>query len=398
MVARGSLRLRAGVLALPLAASLVGGSLPVNAQSAPQTVPGVCADDEERQFLDSLNAYRAEQGLGSLALSQTLSEAAEFQSADMGAKGYFAHTMADGTSVEQKLRNFGYTDSTFGENILAGTETGSEALRTWQSSASHDANMRRDVFRAIGIARVYNEASPYGWYWTTIFGGTLDEEGVVCGEERGSRKRAMVNDPDVNLRSGPGLDFRIADVLQEGDEVTVTGAVEGGYLPVEIGETHGWVAAEWLDVNDTLANDAPAGATVTETVNLREQPSRESAVLTIVPGGSAIDLTGRTADGYVEGTWDGTTGWIDAAYVAGSATAPAAQPADPPTANPDLGPAGTATATTAVNIRATPSRSASVVAVVPAGEVVDLTGKRAEGYLSVSFDGAVGWIDSAYLQ
>lgn len=391
MVSRGSLRLRAGLLALPLAASVAGGAFPPVAQAAPQALPGVCADDEEIAFLDLLNAYRADQGLSPLALSQTLSEASELHSADMGAKGYFDHTMADGTTVEQNLRNFGYTDSTYGENILAGTETAESALRTWQGSASHDANMRRGAFRAIGIARVHDEDSAYGWYWTTIFGGSLDERGVVCGEERGNRKRAVVNDPDVNLRSGPGRDFQVADVLQEGEAVTVTGAEKDGYLPVEIGSAHGWVAAEWLDVEEVSAGDAPAGASVTETVNLREQPSRESAVLAMIPGGSAIDLTGRTADGYVEGSWEGTTGWIDADYVIGSDSA-AAQPAG------EAGPTGSATATTDVNIRATPSRSAPVVAVVPAGGVVTLTGEHAEGYFSVSFDGAVGWIDAAYLR
>ncbi len=396
MVSRGPLRLVAGFLALPLAVSGVGGIADVSAQAAPQSLPGVCADAEELAFLDMLNAYRAEQGLGALGLSQTLSEAAELHSADMGAKGYFSHTRSDGSTVEQDLRRFGYADSTFGENILAGTETGTEALQTWQGSASHDANMRRSAFRAIGIARVYDESSPYGWYWTTIFGGSLDEDGAICGQDGGARKRAVVNDPDVNLRSGPGMDFQIADVLQEGEVVTITGAVEGGYLPVEIGGTHGWVAAEWLDVEDVQSSAAPAGATVTETVNLREQPSRESGVLTIVPGGSAIDPTGRTADGYVEAAWDGTTGWIDAAYVDNAGTASAAQPADG--ASTETGPSGTATATTDVNIRSGPSRSAAVVDIVPAGSVVTLTGKRAEGYYSVSYEGAVGWIDAAYLR
>lgn len=398
MVSRGSIRLRAGVLALPLAVSLASGVLPSTANAAPQTRPGVCADDEEVAFLDMLNAYRAEQGLEPLALSQTLSEASELHSADMGANGYFDHTMADGTSVEQNLRNFGYTDSTYGENILAGTETGAVAFRTWQGSASHDENLRRDAFRAIGIARVYDEGSVYGWYWTTLFGGTLDEEGVVCGEERGNRRRAVVNDPDVNLRSGPGRDFQVADVLQEGDVVTVSGAAEGGYLPVEVAGTQGWVAAEWLDVEDALASGAPAGATVTETVNLRQQPSRESTVVAVIPGGSAIDLTGRTADGYVEGSWDGSTGWIDAAYVTQDVPATAAQSVESGAAVGEPDPNGTATATTDVNIRANPSPSAPIVAVVPAGSVVTLTGKRAEGYYSVSYAGAIGWIDAAYLR
>jgi uncharacterized protein YkwD/uncharacterized protein YraI len=381
-------------------ALVVGAVAPAINQVAAQAAPGVCADAEEMRFLDLLNEYRGQQGLSPLALSQALSEAAEFHSADMAARGYFDHTMADGTTVEQNLRNFGYRDGTFGENILAGTEGADGALETWRNSASHDANMRRGAFEAIGIGRVNDPSSPYGWYWTTIFGGSLDERGVVCGEDRGPRegRRGVVNDPDVNLRSGPDRQSSVLDVLDDGTEVAVTGEQQDGYLPVEVGGLSGWVAAEWLDVEEMEAPEQPAAASVTETVNLRSGPSRDAEVASIIPGGSPISLSGREQDGYLEATWEGTTGWIDAAYVSGAEALMESAETIAQSGQVAESPAGTATTTDDVNVRSGPDRTAEVIEVLTAGTAVGLNGERVNGFVGVIIDGGRGWIDAAYLR
>ena len=44
----------------------------------------------------------------------------------------------------------------------------------WRESAGHNANMLNPNLVAIGIARVFNDESTYGWYWTTEFGGEDD--------------------------------------------------------------------------------------------------------------------------------------------------------------------------------------------------------------------------------
>ena len=87
-----------------------------------------CADSEEVGFLALINDYRAASGLRPLSLSSSLSSAAAYHSVDMAANGYLAHTLLDGTTVEQNMANFGYEGGTHGENIAAGTETAAEML------------------------------------------------------------------------------------------------------------------------------------------------------------------------------------------------------------------------------------------------------------------------------
>jgi uncharacterized protein YraI len=413
---------------------LLGLALPLGiAQGAP-VATGACADGEEAQFLDLVNAYRAENGLGPLTLSQSLSNASEYHSIDMAEKGYFAHTMPDGTTVERNVRNHGYRGETFGENIVAGTETAEEALKAWKESPSHNENMLRGAFKTVGIGRHYTEGSPYGWYWTTTFGGTVDREGAYCdqnwpaapsddsgavsapaeggdNERNGrSRKRATTNDPDVNLRTGPGRTYPVIEVVGEGEEFVIVGEPESGYLPVSYLGKEAWVAQEWVDVVEpapatdgevietaqTAAPEpAPAPVTVIETVNLRAEPSQEGAVLTMITSGDPIELTGVSENGYLGATYNGSNGWVDADYVqvpANRSAEPAAEAAAAEFAGAEV------VATDTLNLRAGPSRAAEIVEVVPAGTALVLNGQRDDGYFGIDREGLDLWADAAYLR
>ena len=144
---------------------------------------GYCADAEDIAFLQLINNYRAQNGLGPLVLSQKLADASYYHSSDMAAKNYFSHTFADGTTWDQNIRNFGYTYNTsLGENIAAGYSTASSVFTAWRNSAGHNANMLTAGYTAIGIARAYSSSSTYGWYWTTDFGGVVDGAGAICGD------------------------------------------------------------------------------------------------------------------------------------------------------------------------------------------------------------------------
>jgi uncharacterized protein YraI len=63
--------------------------------------------------------------------------------------------------------------------------------------------------------------------------------------------------------------------------------------------------------------DAEPGSTVmaTNNVNLRAQPSADAPVLTVVPAGSPVSLTGSQANGYANVRVNGQAGWIDTNYL-----------------------------------------------------------------------------------
>ena len=258
------------------------------------TTADACLDDEEVNFLALINDYRAGSGLPPLSVSASLSSAAAYHSIDMASNGYLDHSLSDGTGVQQNLANFGYDSGTYGENIAAGMATAQEAMQIWQGSPEHNANMLNGTYGAIGIGRAYDAESPYGWYWTTDFGDVSDGPGWLCGAAAPATKTLSL--------------YQTAD-----------------------------------------------DATSTSDLNLRSGPGPDYPVVTDLPAGTAMSITGREQEGYLPVEVDGQYGWVGAEWVQQGAVS-LAQTADAP---------GTATAIGSVELRSDPSSQGSVLGTIP---------------------------------
>jgi uncharacterized protein YkwD len=162
-------RLRKLLLLVPLAVA----ALAVTFADAPR--PAAALDGEETAVLDLINQHRAANGLGTLSINGTLSNAARWMSDDMANNNYFSHTDSQGRDPFVRLADFGYTYNTWkGENLAAGIDSAQEAFDLWKGSPGHNANMLNPNFTVIGIARSYGASSTFGWYWSTEFGGQDD--------------------------------------------------------------------------------------------------------------------------------------------------------------------------------------------------------------------------------
>jgi uncharacterized protein YkwD len=153
-------------------------------------------DAQEKQFLQLINEYRQNNGVGPLTLSDSLSVASERHSEDMGKYNFFAHDTVKSSYYPalaepwDRMKAEGYAYNTFkGENIAAGYETAEEVLQGWRNSPSHNHAMLDGNYNAIGIARVHIPGSKFGWYWTTDFGG------VVESTTRAPDAAALADDP-----------------------------------------------------------------------------------------------------------------------------------------------------------------------------------------------------------
>jgi uncharacterized protein YkwD len=179
------LALGSGMFAVP--ATNAAGDCSIGAAAA--------LDAEERAFLVLINNHRASHGLAPLTASYTLSRASAWKSRDMGVNRYFAHDDTPiGRGWSERARDCGYGFGTgIGENIAAGVTTAQQAFDIWRNSAGHNANMLGSGYRAIGIGRHYTAGSPYGWYWTTVFGGY--DDGWVTSSGGGPRVIGAVDPP-----------------------------------------------------------------------------------------------------------------------------------------------------------------------------------------------------------
>lgn len=160
-------------LLLPLmTVTILASAAWVVASPSTTTTAAVTLDPEEQAFMTLLNDYRVANGGVPLDTTDTLQNAAEWMSNDMGVNNYFSHTDSLGRSPGQRMTAFGYNFNTWrGENIAAGFTTAQSVFTAWQNSSGHNANMLNVNYRVMGIARVYVAGSTYGYYWTNDFGG-----------------------------------------------------------------------------------------------------------------------------------------------------------------------------------------------------------------------------------
>jgi uncharacterized protein YkwD len=106
--------------------------------------------DLEKQMLDLVNRERLAAGLQPLAPDPEQTEVARRHSADMFARGYFAHDTPEGLTPFDRMRAANVRFITAGEN-LALAPTISVAHTGLMNSPGHRANILRPEFGRVGI-------------------------------------------------------------------------------------------------------------------------------------------------------------------------------------------------------------------------------------------------------
>ncbi len=133
-------------------------------------------DAEEQAFLDTLNNYRAQNGLGPVDACVSLNRTAQGHSEDMRDNDYFSHDGQNGSEPWDRACDacfdLGCGPSTaMAENIAAGNSGAAGTFEQWRTSPGHNQNMLGSNFTMIGIGRATG-GGMYGTYWTTVFAGT----------------------------------------------------------------------------------------------------------------------------------------------------------------------------------------------------------------------------------
>ncbi|MDQ4045613.1 MAG: SH3 domain-containing protein, partial [Chloroflexota bacterium] len=192
---------------------------------------------------------------------------------------------------------------------------------------------------------------------------------------------ATVTEP-LNLREGASLADPVIAVMPAGATVTLSGQEIGDYVFVTWGREKGWAHRSWLDIRPPATSTETA--ITTDRLNLRAGASLGDRVLTVIPEGATVALTGQSANGFKSVTYEGQAGWAFAAYLGGGAA---------PTT-----PTGTAVTTSALNLREGPALSERVISVMPVGAVVTLTGESRNSYRAVTWNGYSGWAHEEWLE
>lgn len=192
----------------------------------------------------------------------------------------------------------------------------------------------------------------------------------------------------VNVRSGPSSSSPVIGSLYRGQTVTALSAAQGWTSIRYPGASKAYVSSAYLAAGPSLPPGTAVGTGVvkvtTEAVNLRKGPGMTYAEVTVLPKGTKITLTGKTARGYAEGTVGRATGWVAEPYLTSTASGLPAV-------------VGTRVATVALDIRTSSGANAKTVTEVKKGTVLSVTGATANGRAQIIFAGAVRWVTARYL-
>ncbi len=145
----------------------------------------------------------------------------------------------------------------------------------------------------------------------------------------------------VNIRGGASTSASLLGRLVRGQKITVTGHATGDWVKVRFRGATAYMDGEYLDrtgARPAAPTTLPtAGSRIaTAELNIRSGPGARHRVVSELPDGSAIAVTGRYVAGYAEFRHRGTLRWVSAAYLAESLDGTAAAP---PGASPIAAPA-----------------------------------------------------------
>ena len=143
---------------------------------------------------------------------------------------------------------------------------------------------------------------------------------------------AVVTGSEVNLRAGPGTNYRVVDCLTRGSTVTVTDRSGDTWYAVDYNGQSGFMAAGYLDISEddygsvTISSDTGNGYINAMYVRFRSGPSSNSSILGEYNRGKAVTITGSSGD-WTACVIDGQAGYIHSQYLS----------SEPPSVDPYAG-------------------------------------------------------------
>jgi len=189
-----------------------------------------------------------------------------------------------------------------------------------------------------------------------------------------SAEEIKVTTANVNLRSGPGLEYAIVTVMPQGSEVTVTG-YSRIWAKVNYGNYSGYASTNYLA--DKGGNTI---AYTTASLNLRTGPGTSYAIILTIPKGSSVSVI-STSGGWSKVTYSGKTGYASASYL--SSSAPSTVLSYKYT-------------TAALNLRTGPSTAYAVILTIPKGARVEVL-DTSKAWPKVRYSGKEGYASPSYL-
>lgn len=195
--------------------------------------------------------------------------------------------------------------------------------------------------------------------------------------------RAYCNDSAVNVRQDAGTGSEVLGKLDEKEEVEILGK-ESNFIRINFNGEDGYVREDFITIEsvEAFAND--------DNVNVRANSGKE--VIGQLNTGDVITVTGRFGD-FLVFDYDGEIGFVNKNYVdcAFKASLPEIKSDDIPVTYAEV------ISDTSLNLREEPNTTASVLASLPKGDILDVIAKNGEWTKVRTYNDITGYVSSEFV-
>ncbi len=226
--------------------------------------------------------------------------------------------------------------------------------------------------------------------------------------------QAVVNTAYLNLREGAGVKYSIARVLSGGTTAKLIGRnADWSWLYIELEDgTEGWINAAYAvmrgnNINTTaellengLLTSANHGIVNTPYLNMRSGDSIAYAVQEILPGGTILDVLGRSGyNAWLYVSNDGREGWVHSGYVVLRGQYMDAYPMLAVAQDAPMAATVAIVNTPFLNLRSGDDYYTDAIGILAGGTELNVLGQSDDGrwYLVETSAGQQGWVSASYV-
>ena len=263
-----------------------------------------------------------------------------------------------------------------------------------RSGATTQSSILGGLYRGQTVTAISSAA---GWTKITFRGSTayVASKYLSKGKDLPVPKKigagtVKITTTALNLRTGPGLSYRVIKVLKGGTKVTLTGKTARGWAQLINGKSTGWSSMQYL-ASSTTGRPAIIGKRVaTADLDIRTTSGANAKTVAEVKKGTALSVTGAIQNGRAQIIYKGAIRWVTAKYLTNLKSNLPAPPKLPKIT-------GTRYATATLNIRSTYADKYKLITEVPRGTKLNITGVVKNGRMQIIFEKAVRWVTAKYL-
>ncbi|WP_071395875.1 N-acetylmuramoyl-L-alanine amidase [Bacillus tuaregi] len=209
-----------------------------------------------------------------------------------------------------------------------------------------------------------------------------------------------ISTDDLNVRSGPGLEYNVISTLAKGKVYSVL-QEEGEWIQIQLtNDTKGWVANYLVTKNDKeessitpekkKEDSAKTGLITVNSLNFRVSPALDAAIIGKLDQGTIVEIRSERND-WVEIQFAGQIGWVSEDYVQFTEIE---QKEHTESNNVELEATALTILHNGTNIRKNPNTQSTILERANKGDTFNVKGFANDWYEIQLTDGQVGYVAS----